>query len=60
MSYIENAKIIGKVGDIFIGGLVVKVKVLDYKNSYGNDRWKVTPVEGEGTIWVEQVRNIKK
>lgn len=60
MSYIENAKIIGKVGSIFIGGLTVKVTVLDYKNSYGRDRWQVTPVEGEGKIWVESVSIIEK
>ena len=55
MSYLENAKIIGKIGSIFVGGLTVKVKVLDYKNSYGKDRWQVEPVEGAGKIWVESV-----
>lgn len=60
MSYIAKAEIIGKVGSIFIGGLVVYVKVLDYKNSYGKDRWQVEPVEGEGKIWVESVSINKK
>lgn len=60
MSFVEKASIIGKVGSVFLGGLVVYVKVLDYKNSYGKDRWQVTPVEGEGKIWVESVSINKK
>lgn len=55
MSYVENARIIGKTGNIFVGGLSVNVKVVDYKSAYGRDRWLVTPVSGSGRIWVESV-----
>jgi hypothetical protein len=36
-------------------GFTIKVKILDYKNSYGRDRWLVTPVEGSGEAWVENI-----
>lgn len=59
MSYLEKATIIGKIGTIgLMNGLTIEVKVLDYKNSYGKDRWQVEPVAGSGKIWVEWV-NIK-
>lgn len=50
----ETLKAIGKKGTISIGGLRVNVKITDVKNSYGHDRYFVTPVSGEGEIWVEQ------
>ena len=31
----------------------IKVEILDYKNSYGKDRYLVTPLEGSGKVWVE-------
>lgn len=36
-------------------GLTVMVEVLDFKVSYGQDRWLVKPVSGEGTCWVEEL-----
>lgn len=55
MDYAKIAKIIGSKRIIGLGGLSVEVKVLNYKNSYGRDRWKVTPVSGSGEIWVEDI-----
>ncbi len=52
----EQMSIIGKKATIRMGGLTVQVKILDYKNSYGNDRWLVTPVAGEDEVWVEQIK----
>ena len=46
---------VGKTGSIKLGGLVIEVKVLDYKNSYGRDRFLVTPVSGSHEVWVESV-----
>ena len=46
---------IGKEGTIFVGGLKVLVCVKDYKQSYGRDRWLVTPLAGEGEVWSESV-----
>lgn len=47
---------IGKQGAIEVGGLVVTVKIVDYKRSYGRDRWLVTPISGSGQVWIEKVR----
>ena len=33
---------------------------LDFKQSYGNDRWLVEPVAGSGRAWVETIKPIKK
>ncbi len=55
MDYAKIAKVIGSKVTIELGGLKVAVKVLNYKNSYGRDRWKVTPVSGSGEIWVEKL-----
>jgi hypothetical protein len=60
MSYAENAKLIGQIATIVLGGLTVEVEVLDYKNSYGKDRWLVKPVAGAGQVWVEKISTKKK
>ncbi len=36
-------------------GFYVNVIIKDYKNSYGKDRWLVSPVTGSGEAWVENV-----
>jgi hypothetical protein len=44
-----------QVGDPRTGRLTITVTVLDYKSSYGRDRWLVTPVEGTGEVWAESL-----
>lgn len=56
MSLKEQIVNIGKEANISLGGLVVTVIIQDYKNSYGKDRWLVTPVSGSGEIWVESIK----
>lgn len=46
---------VGKEGTIQIGGLTVAVAIKDYKNSYGRDRFLVTPIAGKGEVWIETV-----
>ena len=46
---------VGKVATVKLGGLVVDVEVIDVKNSYGRDRYLISPLEGEGEIWVETI-----
>lgn len=55
MGYKEKLKNIGKKVTIKVDGLNISVKILDYKNSYGKDRWLVTPVSGWGESWVETI-----
>lgn len=46
---------VGKTGQVNLGGLLVNVKIIDVKQSYGRDRYKVTPVSGKGEIWIERI-----
>lgn len=55
MSLKEKYEFIGKEARVQLGGLSVLVTILDYKNSYGHDRWLVSPVAGDGKVWVEDV-----
>ena len=47
---------VGKQGTVSLGGLKVHVDILDYKKSYGRDRFFVTPVAATGEVWVENVK----
>lgn len=51
----EKLQKIGKTGTFFTGGLAVAVTITDYKQSYGRDRWLVTPLNGRGEVWTESV-----
>ena len=53
MSYKEAQTRIGEKTLVSVGGLRVEVEIMDYKNSYGKDRWLVKPVSGEGEVWME-------
>lgn len=53
MSIREKMLVIGTERFIEFGTLTVEVKVLDYKVSFGKQRWLVTPVAGTGETWVE-------
>jgi hypothetical protein len=48
-------KMVGKKGTILAGGLKVEVEIKDVKNSYGRDRFLVSPIAGSGEVWVESV-----
>lgn len=52
-----------RVGDVAVlivrgasadDALYVKVRITDYKNTWSQDRWEVTPVEGDGKRWAEE------
>lgn len=45
---------IGKHASVNVGGIIVDVELIDYKTSYGKERWLVKPLSGEGKIWVEK------
>lgn len=52
MTHSEVSKRIG-LAHLKVGELLVMVEVIDYKNSYGQDRWLVTPTSGSGETFVE-------
>jgi hypothetical protein len=51
---------VGEIAVLIIRGaspddeLDVKVRITDYKNTWSQDRWEVTPVEGDGSRWAEE------
>lgn len=61
MSVKDSAKLIGKIGTIKLqNGLLVEVMITDVKTSYGRTRYLVTPIAGERTAWVEDLKIMKE
>lgn len=54
MTILQAAEIIGKRVEINLDGLVVAVKILDAKTSYGNLRFRVTA--GVNAKWIDAGR----
>ncbi len=50
--YLKN---IGKTGTIILESLSIKVRIIDFKQSFGNYRYKVEPISGTGNIWVQNI-----
>jgi len=48
----------GQVAHLEHKGMMVRVKVLETKKTYGRTRHKVTPVAGKGTAVVEKLKKI--
>lgn len=55
ISTVEKMKLVGKNAQIKLGSMVFDVTVIDYKFTYGKDRWCVQPKAGVGTAWVENI-----
>jgi hypothetical protein len=36
-------------------GFNIQVEIIDFKQSYGRDRWLVKPLAGNGEAWVENL-----
>lgn len=58
MNYSELLKVIDKRAKYKIKDLEIDVKVKDMKEAYGQLRYLITPVSGEGFQWVNDY-NIK-
>lgn len=56
MSVKEMAANIGKVGLLSIQSLRVRVTVLDVRVTFGRIDFQVTPVDGQGDVWIESSR----
>lgn len=56
MSVAELAKLIGQEVAVSVGGLNVNVRITDVKQSYGKTRYLVTPLSGNGAVWVESYK----
>jgi len=40
-------------------GMEVECVIVDFKNTFGRDRWLLEPVNGAGAAWVENYKEIK-
>lgn len=38
------------------GSVKVQVRIMDFKNSWGQNRFLIEPVAGQGQIWVENLQ----
>ena len=53
MSVSQMAKMIGQNGHIFgAGDMRISVRIVDVKVSYGQVRYQITPLAGDGTAWI--------
>lgn len=52
-------KYVGKEGFISIGSMAVNVLITDIKVAYGKVRYQVSPVNGYGSTWVQEVRLVE-
>ena len=55
MTAIEQQQYLNQHATIFIGGLHVNVLITDVKQAYGRTRYEVTPLQGTGRVWVENL-----
>ena len=55
MTTAEAHNKLGRYANWRSGTLVVTVKVTDHKLAYGVDRWEITPIEGSGSAWVQDL-----
>ena len=60
MSIASMSALIGQTAEVSftngIGSILVQVRILDAKQSYGKERYQIEPVAGSGKIWVESFR----
>lgn len=57
MNTCELAKFIGREADLRSQDtLRFRVRITDAKISYGNTRFLVSPVSGQGQVWVDSAR----
>lgn len=53
------AKYVGKEAYVKVGTMEVNVLITDIKSAYGTVRYQVSPVNGYGSTWVQEVRLIE-
>lgn len=51
MSASEMSKMIGKMGQVDIGGMTFLVKIVDARTRWGKTDYLVTPKAGHGHTW---------
>jgi hypothetical protein len=54
MTVRKNQPLLGQKGVYRINGLAVGITVVDVKNSYGQTRFLIEPLMGNGQVWVDK------
>ena len=55
MTALEQQEYLNRHANIFVGGLHVDVLITNVKQVYGRTRYEVTPLQGTGRVWVENL-----
>lgn len=58
MNIIEASELVGQTADCPMEGLRVRVQVLDVRHVWGRIDVLITPLAGEGSVWVTRDRLI--
>jgi hypothetical protein len=58
MNTTEKMRLIGTKVLVKAGNFDIEVFIIDFKTSYGRDRWLVKPVAGTGENWIEKYEEI--
>lgn len=56
MTAAQQAKLLGQEISVRCESLLVTCTIVDIKQAYGRMRFQVAPVNGSGSIWVEDSR----
>jgi hypothetical protein len=48
----EQASLIGQTAVVQFGAIKVNCKIVDVTTVWGQERWQVEPLSGEGRVWV--------
>lgn len=49
----DLSRYVGQECRYYVNGLMITVKILAAKRSYGRTRYLVSPIAGEKSVWVE-------
>jgi hypothetical protein len=50
------AHMLNSYATIDMNGVRINVEIVDVKRSYGNERFLITPISGNGEVWVDSGR----
>ena len=51
----DKLKLIGQTAQIKEKELLIDIEIIDFKQSWGKNRYLITPIAGSGEIWVENI-----
>jgi hypothetical protein len=55
----HHADIVGSVVHISYGALTFEVRATQHRRVFGRDEWLVTPVNGSGEMWLQNIALVR-